>query len=183
MRVRSRGQVACHAAASGGWRREGGFRSWREAPAQLMPAADVLSWTSPLEGALPTPGLEATARLVPGPWWPPAVTGRPEIVAEGPDGLSLVPPGDPAAWAGAVGRLLGHDPAMGGSDGPPRPPSALEKRASRAQRDDRPRRGPIQKGRLISRPLLLICVWVALGLLDLYPLGTPRRRCRPGPPL
>lgn len=85
---------------------------WREHASRLMLAADVVTLTSRWEGT-PYALLEAMA------WSRPvvatAVNGCPEVVAKGQTGF-LVPPGEPAAWAGAVTRLLDDPPqaaAMG----------------------------------------------------------------------
>jgi glycosyltransferase involved in cell wall biosynthesis len=75
---------------------------WQDEAFRLLAAADVVSLTSRWEGA-PYALLEAMA------WSKPvvatSVNGCPEIVAHGISGL-LVPPGDTAAWALAVTRLL-----------------------------------------------------------------------------
>ncbi len=75
---------------------------WRDEAFRLMAAADVVSLTSRWEGT-PYALLEAMA------WSRPvvatAVNGCPEIVEDGVTGF-LVPPGDPAAWAGRVVELL-----------------------------------------------------------------------------
>jgi len=85
---------------------------WRERASRLMPAADVVTLTSRWEGA-PYALLEAMASSR--PVVATAVNGCPEIVAEGQTGF-LVPPGEPAAWARSVNRLLDDPPlaaAMG----------------------------------------------------------------------
>lgn len=69
----------------------------------MIPWADVVVLPSFTEG-LPNVALEATAAGV--PVVATAVGGTPEIVADGETGL-LVPPGDPAALATALARLLG----------------------------------------------------------------------------
>lgn len=85
---------------------------WREDAVGLMPAADILTLTSRWEGA-PYALLEAMACSL--PVVATAVNGCPEIVVEGQTGL-LVPPGQPAAWAKAVAKLLG-DPMLAASMG------------------------------------------------------------------
>jgi glycosyltransferase involved in cell wall biosynthesis len=73
---------------------------------RLLPWADVMALPSFTEG-LPNVALEASAAGV--AVAATAVGGTPEVVADGETGL-LVPPGDPAALAAAVGRLLGDPP-------------------------------------------------------------------------
>jgi glycosyltransferase involved in cell wall biosynthesis len=85
---------------------------WRERASHLMLAADIVTLTSRWEGA-PYALLEAMAYSR--PVVATAVNGCPEIVADGRTGF-LVPPGQPAAWARAVGGLLDDPPlaeAMG----------------------------------------------------------------------
>jgi glycosyltransferase involved in cell wall biosynthesis len=74
----------------------------------LLSAADVFALTSIREG-LPVSLLEAMAaeRAIVGT----SVGGVPDAIADGANGL-LVPPGDPAAAAAAIARLL-DDPALG----------------------------------------------------------------------
>jgi glycosyltransferase involved in cell wall biosynthesis len=85
---------------------------WQPEAFRLMAAADVVTLTSRWEG-MPYALLEAMA------WSRPvvatAVNGCPEVVADGVTGL-LVPPGEPAAWARAVVRLL-KDPARAAAMG------------------------------------------------------------------
>ncbi|MEZ5977087.1 MAG: glycosyltransferase [Planctomycetota bacterium] len=77
----------------------------RDVPA-LLAAADVFTMTSLWEG-LGLVFLEAMAAEK--PILASAVSAVPEVVDDGRTGL-LVPPGDPAAWAGAALRLA-RDPA------------------------------------------------------------------------
>jgi glycosyltransferase involved in cell wall biosynthesis len=78
------------------------FTGSRGDVADILPALDVFVLSSRYEG-LPVSLLEAMASGV-----PPvatAVGGVPEVVTDGRDGL-LVPAGQPAALATAIGRLL-----------------------------------------------------------------------------
>ncbi|MCX7683044.1 MAG: glycosyltransferase family 4 protein [Anaerolineae bacterium] len=77
---------------------------WRSDARTLMWAADVVTLTSRWEGS-PHALLEAMACAR--PVVATAVNGCPEIVLDGVTGF-LVPPGDPAAWAGRVINLLDH---------------------------------------------------------------------------
>jgi glycosyltransferase involved in cell wall biosynthesis len=85
---------------------------WRDEAYRLMAAADVVTLTSRWEGT-PYALLEAMA------WCRPvvatAVNGSVEVVLDGVSGY-LVPPGDPAAWAGRVTELLG-DPGRAAAMG------------------------------------------------------------------
>ena len=85
---------------------------WRERASRLMAAADIVTLTSRWEG---TPYALLEAMACSRPVVATAVNGCPEVVAKGQTGF-LVPPGKPAAWAGAVARLLDDPPqaaAMG----------------------------------------------------------------------
>jgi glycosyltransferase involved in cell wall biosynthesis len=78
------------------------FAGSRDDVFDLLPAFDVFALSSRYEG-LPIALLEAMASGV-----PPVATsvgGIPEVIADGRDGL-LVPPGDPAALAAALDKLL-----------------------------------------------------------------------------
>jgi glycosyltransferase involved in cell wall biosynthesis len=75
--------------------------------AGTLAAVDVVAFPSLSEG-LPVALLEAMAMRR--PVVASAVGGIPGVVADGQNGL-LVPPGDPDALGGALGRLLG-DPAL-----------------------------------------------------------------------
>lgn len=75
---------------------------WRGDARTLMWAADVVTLTSHWEG---TPHTLLEAMACARPVVATAVNGCPEIVVEGVTGF-LVPPGDPAAWAGRVLSLL-----------------------------------------------------------------------------
>jgi glycosyltransferase involved in cell wall biosynthesis len=80
-----------------------GFRSDLDS---LLTAADVMVLPSFTEG-LPNVVLEASAAVV--PVVATAVGGTPEVVADGETGY-LVPPGDPAALAERINRLLADEP-------------------------------------------------------------------------
>jgi glycosyltransferase involved in cell wall biosynthesis len=83
------------------------FAGFREDARRLAAAFDVFTLSSTYEG-LPIALVEAMAL-----GRPAVVTdvgGNPEVVTDGADGL-LVPPGDPAALAGGLLRLLG-DPEL-----------------------------------------------------------------------
>lgn len=78
------------------------FLGYQADPAAVVAGADLFALTSRHEG-LPIALLEAMALEV-----PPvvsAVGGIPEVVTDGVDGV-LVPPGDPAAFAAALLRLV-----------------------------------------------------------------------------
>jgi glycosyltransferase involved in cell wall biosynthesis len=79
----------------------------RDVP-ELLPAFDVMVLPSHHEG-LPRTIVEAMATGI--PVVASGVGGIPEVVVDGTTGL-LVPPGDPAALASAVERVL-DDPALG----------------------------------------------------------------------
>ena len=83
--------------------------SRRDVP-ELLPAFDVLALPSRWEG-MPRVLVEAAAAGVPVVATP--VGGVTDFVEDGATGL-LVPPGDPAALAGALGRLLGDEPLRAG---------------------------------------------------------------------
>jgi glycosyltransferase involved in cell wall biosynthesis len=83
------------------------FTGMRNDVFDLLAAFDVFTLSSRFEG-LPIALLEAMATGV-----PPVATrvgGIPEVVTDGVDG-SLVEPGDPAALATAIGKLLADDEA------------------------------------------------------------------------
>jgi glycosyltransferase involved in cell wall biosynthesis len=85
------------------------FAGYQPRPDEYLRAMDVFSLTSRSEG-FPVSLLEAwrAGAAVAAA----AVGGIPAVVADGADGL-LFPPGDPAAAAAAIGRLL-DDPALRG---------------------------------------------------------------------
>jgi glycosyltransferase involved in cell wall biosynthesis len=85
---------------------------WQDQASELMAAADVVTLTSRWEG---TPYALLEAMACSRPVVTTAVNGCPEIVVEGLTGF-LVPPGDTAAWAGAVTSLL-KDPAQASAMG------------------------------------------------------------------
>jgi glycosyltransferase involved in cell wall biosynthesis len=82
------------------------FLGYREDPVRVLIAADVFCLSSRFEG-LPIALLEAMAAGL--PVVVTAVGGVPAVIRDGQEGL-LVPPGDPAALAAALGTL--RDPAL-----------------------------------------------------------------------
>ena len=82
------------------------FLGQRPDVAQLMPGFDVFALSSRYEG-LGLVLIEAMAAGI--PVVATAVDGIPEVVRDGDDGL-LVEPGDPAALAGGIARLLDDAP-------------------------------------------------------------------------
>ena len=78
------------------------FTGFREDARRVMTAFDVFTLSSTFEG-LPIALLEAMANGLPAVVT--SVGGNPEVVEDGRDGM-LVPPGDPAALAGALVRVL-----------------------------------------------------------------------------
>jgi glycosyltransferase involved in cell wall biosynthesis len=78
------------------------FLGWRQEVQEILASADVVTLPSLAEG-LPLAILEAMAASKPIVATP--VGGVPDAVEDGTNGL-LVPPGDDAALAGAIGRLL-----------------------------------------------------------------------------
>ena len=98
----------------------------------LLPAFDAFVLSSRFEG-LPIALLEAMATGV-----APVATrvgGIPEVVTDGRDGL-LVEPGDPAALAGALDRILGDD-ALRDRLGVERPRAGAGVRSSERSATDR----------------------------------------------
>lgn len=86
------------------------FAGSRDDVFALLPAFDVFALSSRFEG-LPIALLEAMASGV-----APVATrvgGIPEVITDGRDGL-LVAPGDPAALAGALAKVLGDDDLRAG---------------------------------------------------------------------
>ena len=83
------------------------FAGSRDDVFDLLPALDVFALSSRFEG-LPIALLEAMATgIAP---VTSSVGGIPEVITDGEDGL-LVPPGDPAALASALDKVL-NDPAL-----------------------------------------------------------------------